>query len=104
MHHKVLAKISKALDTCCAIDESPDESNKDSDDSLLELSAPMKPSRYTTRQRELFGDSKSPAITPVTSQTAASRRFEKSAYEEASDDLINRPSWSDKPRPIGQFQ
>ncbi|KAH7348673.1 hypothetical protein BKA65DRAFT_501115 [Rhexocercosporidium sp. MPI-PUGE-AT-0058] len=100
MHQKVLWKVSKALDTCCAIDESSDESNEDSDDSLVELSAPVKPSRSTTPQRRMISDTKPPAITLVTSPPTAPRRSEKSAYEKASDSFVERPSWSEKPLPL----
>ncbi|KAL2064133.1 hypothetical protein VTL71DRAFT_4627 [Oculimacula yallundae] len=98
MHQKVLWKVSKALDTCCAIDESSDESNEDSDD-LLELSAPMKPSRSTTPQKRMISDSKPSAITLITSPPAAPRH-ERSAYEKAADSFVDRPNWTEKPLPI----
>ncbi|MBV33946.1 MAG: hypothetical protein CMP47_00510 [Rickettsiales bacterium] len=102
MHQKVLWKVSKALDTCCTLDESSDESNEDSDDSLLELSTLVKPSRSTTPQRRMISDSKPPAITLVTTPPTAPppRRSEKSAYEKASTSFNERLTWPEKPLPI----
>ncbi|CZT06865.1 uncharacterized protein RCO7_07182 [Rhynchosporium graminicola] len=103
MHQKVLWKVSKALDTCCAIDESSDESNEDSDD-LFELSAPTKPLRSTTSQQRMVSDSKPSTLTLITSPPVVSRT-EKSAYEKASDSFVDRPrpSWMGRPLPIGKF-
>lgn len=79
MHQKVFWKVSKALDTCCAIDESASDDTEDSDDSFI-LSAPLKPiARTSTPARSELRDLKSPAIASTT-PTSSTMRSEKSSY------------------------
>jgi hypothetical protein len=79
MHQKVFWKVSKALNTCCAIDESSDEDNQDSDDSAPIESTPVKASRSSTPLRRNLREQKSQilATLPTTPST--------------------RPAWSEKP-------
>ncbi|KAH8672087.1 hypothetical protein BGZ60DRAFT_406542 [Tricladium varicosporioides] len=82
MHQKVFWKVSKALDTCCSIDESSDEDNQESDDSPPIPSTPLKTSRSATPIRRQLRESKSQAFTTQGPSTPP---------------LLTRPSWSEKP-------
>jgi hypothetical protein len=75
MHQKTLWKVSKALDTCCAIDDSGEEESDDSDDAITVESAPAKVSRTSTPGRS----EKSAAIASM-SPTPLPARSEKPTY------------------------
>jgi len=75
MHQKTLWKVSKALDTCCAIDDSGEEESDDSDDAITIDSAPLKASRTPTPAR----NEKSAAIASI-NPTPIPTRSEKSSY------------------------
>ncbi|EKD21155.1 het-s domain containing protein [Drepanopeziza brunnea f. sp. 'multigermtubi' MB_m1] len=96
MHQKVLWQVSKALDTCCAIDESSDDLNESSGDYPPVLSTPIRASRPSDSQTRFISDGKLPA--PVTNPPAPvlSSCNEKSAYEKSSVSFAQKPIWSDK--------
>jgi hypothetical protein len=91
MHQKVFWKVSKALNTCCAIDESSEEDSEESDDSPPIPSTPVKASRsatpYQTTIRDQIGSQKretkpSWAEKPVHSKSSASFNIEKTGWTE----------------------
>jgi hypothetical protein len=100
MHQKVFWKVSKALDTCCAIDESSEEDSEESDDSPPVPSTPLKASRSSTPQRRMISDQKPPVPIEVRSTWK-----EMSAYEKASASFNTENTWVEKPavKPIGVY-
>ncbi|CZR61444.1 uncharacterized protein PAC_11340 [Phialocephala subalpina] len=102
MHQKVFFKVSKALDTCCAIDESSDESTEESDDSPPIPSTPLKASRSSTPLRKPITEKKSTIalnVVPSTSTQAGSRPSwsEKSSYGKSPSSFPEKMGWSEKP-------
>lgn len=101
MHQKVFFKVSKALDTCCAIDESSDESTEESDDSPPMPSTPMKVSRSSTPQRKMTSEKSTIALNviPSTATPTGSRSAwsEKSSYGKSSTTFPEKMGWSEKP-------
>lgn len=98
MLQKIRWKVTKALDTCCAIDEL-DDSTEDGDDSPPMLSTP---SRSNTPQRKPTSGPETPTISaPVISPLAGARTgwTEKSAYAQAAALFSEKPSWYEKPLP-----
>ncbi|KAH8791110.1 hypothetical protein BGZ57DRAFT_995663 [Hyaloscypha finlandica] len=100
MHQKVFWKVSKALDTCCAIDESSEEDSEESDDSPPVPSTPLKASRSSTPQRRMISDQKPPVPIEVRPTWK-----EMSAYEKASASFNTENTWVEKPavKPIGVY-
>lgn len=76
MHQKTFWKVSKALQTCCALDESGEEEKTDTEESTSHHATPQKTSRSSTPRRGLR-EQKSQAFASPTSAV--------------------RPSWSEKP-------
>jgi hypothetical protein len=101
MHQKVFWKVSKALNTCCAIDESSEEDSEESDDSPPIPSTPVKASRSSTPQRRMISDQKPSIQVPIEARPA---RTERSAYAKASASFnTEKAGWADKPvvKPTG---
>jgi hypothetical protein len=96
MHQKVLWKVSKALDTCCVIDESSDESNEESDDSPPVPSTPMRASRSSTPVKSVSRDQKTPALTSIlpTSSGIMNEKSEKPAYTKSTS-FTEKMGWDD---------
>jgi hypothetical protein len=100
MHQKIFWKVSKALDTCCAIDESSDESTEESDDSPPIPSTPLKISRSSTPQKRMISDQKPlPPPPSLTSSSSAPRApwSEKSSYSKPTTSFSEKTGWSEKP-------
>jgi hypothetical protein len=103
MHQKVFWKVSKALDTCCAIDESSEEDSEDSDDSPPVPSTPLRTSRTSTPVRNDMRDQKTPALSSiVTSPPLRTERSEKSSYSKPSPAFTEKPRYSEKPVLVNQ--
>jgi hypothetical protein len=75
MHQKVLWKVSKALDACCAIDEASDDENE-SDDSPPIPSSPFKSSLPSTPMRRTLRDQKPPVLPSLTSSPSSDRKID----------------------------
>ncbi|KUJ19222.1 uncharacterized protein LY89DRAFT_642209 [Mollisia scopiformis] len=101
MHQKVFFKVSKALDTCCAIDESSDESTEESDDSPPMPSTPVKMSRSSTPQRKPVSEKATLALNLVTSSSTPTGSrpawSEKSSYGKPANTFPEKMGWSEKP-------
>jgi hypothetical protein len=97
MHQKLFFKVSKALETCCAIDESSDESAEESDDSLPPPAISMKASRSSTPQRRPVGEKSTLALSVITSSSTPAARSEKSSYTKSSNTFPEKMGWSEKP-------
>ncbi|RDL30117.1 Uncharacterized protein BP5553_10395 [Venustampulla echinocandica] len=93
MHQKVFWKVSKALDTCCAIDESSDEDNDGGDDSPPMPSTPSKASRPATPARRVLRESKSQAVAAGPTTPTRPSWSEKPSYPS----LPEKTGWSEKP-------
>lgn len=79
MHQKILWKVSKALDICCAIDDSGEEESDDSDDAIAVEPTPTRVSR--------------PSSTPVRSEkSAAIAAMSPTQISSRSDKLSYTPS------------
>jgi len=103
MHQKVFWKVSKALNTCCAIDESSEEDSEESDDSPPVPSTPLKVSRSPTPLRRMISDQK-PPIQTVTTTESRPAWSEKSSYSKPSASYTTeKTGWSEKPttKPLG---
>lgn len=101
MHQKVLWKVSKALDACCAIDEASDTEN-DSDDSppipsspvLGSLSSPL-----VTRMHIITDPKKLPSLVTRTSSEKRIDWSEKPSYTKPTSSFSEKNNWSEKPAP-----
>ncbi|PMD40492.1 hypothetical protein L207DRAFT_582688 [Hyaloscypha variabilis F] len=95
MHQKVFWKVSKALYTCCSIDESSEEDSEASDDSPPVPSTPLQASRSSTSQWKMVTDPKPSVVTPI--ETRPSWK-EISAYEMPSASFgAEKTGWAEKP-------
>jgi hypothetical protein len=95
MHQKVFWKVSKALYTCCSIDESSEEDSEASDDSPPIPSTPLQTSRSSTSQWKMVTDPKPSVVTPI--ETRPSWK-EISAYEKPSASFgAEKTGWAEKP-------
>lgn len=107
MHQKAFFKVSKALETCCAIDESSDEETDDSDFSPPAPSTPAMPSmplstsQPSTHQRRMYSDSKSPLVTPLSGSHSPALRSppEKSSFMKSPTTFPEKMGWTNKPLP-----
>ncbi|KAK6582277.1 hypothetical protein PZA11_004685 [Diplocarpon coronariae] len=97
MHQKVLLKVSKALDTCCAIDENSDESNEESDDTPSPHPTSLKVSRSSTPPMTRTSDHRSPTL--LKSSPGGLPWSDKALYRQGSSASIQKPCTSDKPLP-----
>ncbi|TVY93088.1 hypothetical protein LAWI1_G002394 [Lachnellula willkommii] len=97
MHQKVLWKVSKALNTCCSIDESSDEENPESDDSAPIESTPVKASRSSTPLRRNLREQKSQIHLETVPATPSTRPAwsEKASYPTPT--FPDQIDWSEKP-------
>jgi hypothetical protein len=110
MHQKVFCKVSKALDTCCAIDESSEDDSEESDDSPPVPSTPLKIPRSPTPQKRIISDQK-PPIPSVAATESRPAWLEKLSYSKSSTSYTDKMSsyatektgWSEKPtvKPTG---
>lgn len=94
MHQKTFWKVSKALQTCCALDDIEDEQQETD-----EHSTPQRPSRSSTPLRRGLRESRSQAFsgstTPVRpSWTEKSHSFTKASPVPTFPEVIN---WAEKP-------
>jgi hypothetical protein len=100
MHQKIFWKVSKALDTCCAIDESSDESTEESNDSPPIPSTPLKISRSSTPQKRMISDQKPLPPPPLLTSSSSVLRApwsEKSSYSKPTTSFSEKAGWSEKP-------
>ncbi|TVY82036.1 hypothetical protein LSUE1_G004053 [Lachnellula suecica] len=96
MHQKVFCKVSKALDTCCAIDETSDEDNQDSDDSPPVPSTPLKTSQSSTPLRRTLREQKSQVLAKLpTTPSSRPAWSEKPSY--TAPTFPEKIDWSEKP-------
>jgi hypothetical protein len=102
LHQKTLFKVSKALETCCAIDESSDEETEDIDYYPSTPSTPMTSSQSPANPRRMYSDSKPSLVTALSgshSSARASPKLEKSAYIKSPNSFPEKMGWSAKPLP-----
>lgn len=97
MHQKVFWKVSKALDTCCALDDTSDESNEEDHESLPVVSPSQKASQSSTPLRRLGSDQKTPSIItpPVASRSAFSEK--PPLPSRPSSSFTDKLGWTERP-------
>jgi hypothetical protein len=111
MHQKAFFKVSKALETCCALDDSSDEEIEDFEEPPVAQSIPIIPSTPTSTsqpasyQRKTFSDTK-PLVTSLSSGHSPSLRSpnpEKSPYTspyaKSPSSFPEKMGWTNKPLP-----
>jgi hypothetical protein len=105
MHQKVFFKVSKALDICCAIDDSSDEDPEENDDPSPIPSTPMKASQSLTPQRRVMIDSKPSLVTTMSTSPSPNMRSSKSEtpiYIKSPSTFPEKMGWAEKPVSVKQ--
>lgn len=102
MHQKIFFKVSKALDTCCAIDDSSDEENEESDlmphiDMSPIVQSPPAASPRIQSRRTMYSDTK-PSLTTSVSAGASfvlrSSESEKSLHVKSPTSFPEKMGWT----------